>query len=548
METGTTIQETIDNLPYPFYYLIGRPTFPNDQGEQLLNAIYDNLGLAATDGSLLPGTDKGTYSYVLTTSYKSDKKIKGSQYTPITTPMSSLISEQYGWMGLLLTIYVLTKHFDFPLEYERTLQIAIDNGTQVSRNKQETAHGIKLRHYVRPDWDVWAMTKAIEQLLPIKLDTYHIKSHQDKNKKKNDLPYDVQLNIEADQLTKDQYSKPYTNFYKPTLSTTGVIYRDSGGREITNLKQHITTSTHEKPLIEYIKRKRNWTDTTFNKIHWDGLEQCQRQKKNRHRIKCTQMLHNWQHVGRQKIQFGETRSEEYKCPFGCGEEETQMHYIQCPKIIGTTAHRQELKKLQESLRQIQTKDSIYCLITYAALNIGEMDGYTTMEHDATCTAFEEQSEIGWVTFFQGYISRSWETAQYDHDKDVDSNTRLNWTGKLIQHLHGYTKNMWELRNHRVHGETIQEARNITVEKLRRRAMALYDHPDRQYIPFDASFNAFKQPKAHILRKRLQALEIWIDLAEECLRLHREEALKLNMPRCKYKKKIEEYMIPTRHNT
>lgn len=300
-------------------------------------------------------------------------------------------------------------------------------------------------------------------------------------------------------------------------------------------------ATHSPALIEYLKTKRNWSTTTFNDIHWDALELCQRGKKNRNCIKSTQMMHNWQNVGSQKCQFGETRDTEYKCPFGCRQEETQMHYLQCPVLIGSKQHREQITTLQKSMKKLNTIASIYSTITFITLNIRDTSIFTSNE-DSTLAAFDSQTTIGWIAFFQGYISIQWEKVQFEHsDEESPITVKHSWTSKLIGALQEYTNNMWELRNNKIHGATSQETREITLAKLRERATLLYEHSDRQYIPFNASFNAFKRPKEHILRKRLQGLEVWIDVAEECLRLHREEALKINKPRCKYKKSIAEYM-------
>ena len=96
--------------------------------------------------------------------------------------------------------------------------------------------------------------------------------------------------------------------------------------------------------------------------------------------------------------------------------------------------------------------------------------------DTVCTgdwheAFQEQNNIGWHGFFEGFLSPKWAKLQTDsYDQKGKRNTGKRWGCKLIKRLWAILWEFWELRNKNVLDITIagtspeSEALNLQIQQ------------------------------------------------------------------------------------
>ena len=83
----------------------------------------------------------------------------------------------------------------------------------------------------------------------------------------------------------------------------------------------------------------------MSNIEWEGIESMTKSTGPNRRTRLVELLHNRQNVGSQKGKFRDERlkldSENpmtpmegetncHKCPEGCEEEESNLHYFECP--------------------------------------------------------------------------------------------------------------------------------------------------------------------------------------------------------------------------
>ena len=129
-----------------------------------------------------------------------------------------------------------------------------------------------------PDYDIIQAIRKLILTLPIKLDIFHIKGHQDRTKAFEDLTPYAQLNILADKYAEQLHAMPANQigmFPQWIPGTEAALFH--GAQQITaNVPDYLQTAKHAPIMKEYlIKRSQTasrcnsaWTMETYNNIAW----------------------------------------------------------------------------------------------------------------------------------------------------------------------------------------------------------------------------------------------------------------------------------------
>ena len=151
------------------------------------------------------------------------------------------------------------------------------------------------------------------------------------------------------------------------------------------------------------------------------------------------------------------------CPMGCGNEETALHHLSCPKIPGSdlrSINRWMSHNNTASLVQLAIIISLKAGIASEPNPLFLGNAQDPLE-SITSLAHLEQSILGWNQAFKGRLSKKWTAAQskwYNHMRhNHHSKTKFpkNYTGpiwmrKLIAQLIFYNLNRWQIRNEAAH--------------------------------------------------------------------------------------------------
>jgi len=101
---------------------------------------------------------------------------------------------------------------------------------------------------------------------------------------------------------------------------------------------------------------------------------------------------------------------------GCGQQETNMHYLHYTKMTATKLCHKSLQQLQAHLKEMNTAPQITKTIID---NIHHWCDNTTPPQDYSfigvlqqfsthlTAALDNQQDLGWDKFIQGFISTSW---------------------------------------------------------------------------------------------------------------------------------------------
>ena len=151
-----------------------------------------------------------------------------------------------------------------------------------------------------------------------------------------------------------------------------------------------------------------------------------------------------------------------------------------------------------------------------------------IEHDShLAKAIAGQEKIGWQAMCQGYLHKEWASSQRDHYKRQGLNSRYHntkrWTKMLGVILIDYSLDCWERRNHCIHGNSNEDRRNKKLQRLRKQVERIYRmKKELKGTKFASIFSLAKEKRKNM---GVHSTKIWIDMAEESLRLHRENATK-----------------------
>ena len=142
-------------------------------------------------------------------------------------------------------------------------------------------------------------------------------------------------------------------------------------------------------------------------------------------------------------------------------------------------------------------------------------------------AMRGQEKIGWKAMCQGFLHKDWATTQREHYNTLGVNTRyLNigrWKKMMSNILCEYSLECWALRNEKIHGKTAPESRTIKLTNLRKQVRSLYGKKDQ--IRREKNKAIFDMPLKKRLRLGIQSTKLWVGMAEEVLRMDRENATK-----------------------
>ena len=274
-------------------------------------------------------------------------------------------------------------------------------------------------------------------------------------------------------------------------------------------------------------------------IDWIGLEQYLKSLTLHQRITMCKLIHNWQNTGKQKHKFASSSNHKHenkdrktvqlieeqqvllsKCPFGCGECKTDMHYMECKAPIANKSREALIKHLKQKMEKRGLHEAIITLLLkgiqwHRGAEIPTMSGVVEGKVNTLIfDAMEEQSKIGWHNLCRGFISRKWNQAQTEYDKQTKVDTR-DWSRTLVKWILDMSGDMWKERNNALHGNTTGETRG-KVHVMYKRAKVLHTLND-----FDIK-EVFKLPEKKKKRQGVVALETWLRLAEKVLHAGEEE--------------------------
>ena len=250
--------------------------------------------------------------------------------------MSSLTPEQYGLVGGVIAVAVLI-HSYYDTQRKVTVTIWVDNQESLDRAQASFSQKIRLREFQVSDYGVMTVMQQLIRELRQYVDFrfQKVKSHQ--NGEEQDLPFEAILNNKADEYTGYINSIQGPRQVAPVYPSEGLMIRNNEGIKIKDVAAYVKLKIHGEDTKSYLQKKNGWSETTLHLIEWDGLKRYLLKIPLHKRLNMLQLIHNWQHVGKQKLQFEDSKKVTIETQHPIVEKirETQRHDLaQCPFKCG----------------------------------------------------------------------------------------------------------------------------------------------------------------------------------------------------------------------
>jgi hypothetical protein len=228
---------------------MNRGVLTNVPRESIAKAIWEGIAIMGTDGSVRD--QLATYSFVISLSQTNIATCaKGGGFLPITAlyldPYSQLTEAAALFSGLCW-IKALLDRFPNPSNTQPpTLPIPIDNKAIMTDVNRFLSAQTPTFDLLSPDYDILQAIHKIRCTLPIDIEVFHVKAHQDRTKRWDELDPYAQINVLADEQAEKIYHKDPANtgiFPMWVPGTRAALYHDD--RQVTkSIDKYICNAKH----------------------------------------------------------------------------------------------------------------------------------------------------------------------------------------------------------------------------------------------------------------------------------------------------------------
>ena len=323
-----------------------------------------------------------------------------------------------------------------------------------------------------------------------------VKSHQKGSESK--LSFEAKLNNKADELA--VWIK--NTVHGPTPKTTvedgmGICLLNEQGIILKDCQQFVYEKINGDKTKDYLMKKNKWTLETISLIEWTGVQLVLESLPNiQQRIGQVQLMHHWQNIGEQKQLFGRSKKTIHnsdaevqtikdkqicllgKCPFGCGQQEERMHFMECGNTIAMKKRKLLIDKVRTTMEHYDVHESIKMYLLWGVKwNPGKpvpslitVGSRSVDKHIQK--AYTEQTTIGWKNVQRGFLSKNWSLAQEVYDRQKQRQPK-SWNKLFVKWMMDISWEMWKERNQALHGQNIQEGQQKRLNMLRELVTTLY---------------------------------------------------------------------------
>jgi hypothetical protein len=222
----------------------------------IAQAIWDGLAILGTDGSVKNET--ASYSWILsTTTDNINPDVLGGGLLPPPATYTNHYSKRPEaaalFAGLSWIYDLLHQHPDNNPDSGPTpaLPIPIDSKSVLDDLKRPINQQTPTYQLLSPDYDIIQAIRTIIDDMPIKLDIFHVKSHQDRQKPYDELTPYAQINIQADHHANNLHDiAPHLTGLFPTWipGTKAALFRDNC--QVTKALPKYIRTAHHTPIMK----------------------------------------------------------------------------------------------------------------------------------------------------------------------------------------------------------------------------------------------------------------------------------------------------------
>jgi hypothetical protein len=515
-------QQWYERAPQEWNHLVGTITLR--QSEETIAQLIDGKTKfeLASDGGHDPASGISTFGWVATINRTIIANGRGpAQAHP--TMAESFRSEGYGIASAGLFIRNLVKRFNIkPTQHSWFLYV--DNKSMIQRLQGYEEHDSISRWNLRSDEDIAKVAHTLLKTVPIRIK--HIKSHQDANRKQNELSFEAELNILADK----EATRQRTTMEKPASSVQniGTAQLQIGNMAVTRDSQRWLMQTAGRiPIEQYYRERHNWSRATFDDIGWDTQLVVLRQYTQEDQTRVIKFVHGWLPTQHRKHKEGAATSPQCKlCKAQC---ENNIHLFLC--------NHQNMTKIQTAVSThllASTQDHGHSELNNI-IDIGLTEStvrpswtpdmkYISMDLNKSIA---EQNRIGWQQVYYGRISKKLINFMDQHYQQLPVNhlkyTGERWARALIKKIWDTMLQLWKERNDQIH--QVDKGKQVENQKqrLERRIARCYEYSNN--LTATERLRWFSDTRTEIMLQDTRYLEAWVRTVERIISITKRERKK-----------------------
>jgi hypothetical protein len=477
--------------------------------EEITNTRDVSIELASDGGAR---DDLGSFGWTIAYNKTTLWKCKGPTFG--LSP-GSFRAESYGMISALLFLRTYLIHYETQHDHNKDMRFYCDGSYLLKRIEiTQTRSWHNPTACLASDYDLESGIVELLNELPIKFQFIHVKCHQDKDTEIHLLPWEAQMNVQADHLATDyldNYAEPSKIIpFIPTVQANITIKGETITRRFAN---RLRLTANSPDMRNRLITRNNWTEHIFQSIHWDTPGKALATLEHSTRIFITKFAHEHLPTRRHMKRIGEAESDQ--CPSCRNTTETSWHILNCANRTEwcNTLH----KHLSDVLYVNKTQPDLAIILMQGVREAIKYPNYqmeeSNREHRFTILV-QAQNLIGWNHILKGRFSHHWIQCQQAHiylDPDTDSKKQSGeiWLKRILNCMWTNLWQVWLIRNDDLHGRDRQQREKKCIEKLTPRIVALYDKADTVLA---ADKDIFAIPIDTQLTFPSGELKAWITLA------------------------------------
>ena len=312
-----------------------------------------------------------------------------------------------------------------------------------------------------------------------------VKGHQDNERSYDDLPRDARLNVDVDILATEYFKvtdKTPPRKHTDHLPSQQISLTINGKRFPANWDSNLRWSINGSYMKQYLLTKNDWSETIWGTIDFTMVRAYMNHKSSTDRTKWFKYMHNLQAVGTRKQMMTGARSDIRIDMCACCQlhSESQQHMILCESNPKRGEALAELHSGGSKYREHHRFTTIFtdCVEQWLLDPTKTPSSQSTANmvltnhseilqpHMVTILqeAIREQTAIGWLHVFHGYVAKKWRTLASSHminplatPQTSDGNRRM---GTVLQRIQAFLSLIWTGRNEALHRNDHDDVRRF----------------------------------------------------------------------------------------
>ena len=303
--------------------------------------------------------------------------------------------------------------------------------------------------------DVLSALLLTRDLLPIRIETQHVKAHQDNKSPLHLLSPEAQVNVEMDLRAKELLSTLHTcPSPKPTISSHPLSFPACKWNNKTidhNVSNQLYYEITRKNIINYWIERKQITLKSVDKIDFE----CMQLSSKIMPLYLKRFMTKWsvECLATGKNMKRWAMHHKGYCPFCTHHTEDTNHILLCQDAQALKMWNKNLDTLFSKLGKLQTCPQLLYAMREDLTAWRSHQPYPAVdEYPLTVqAAVLNQCIIGWKQFCKGIVSQSWSehmTTYYAAKGNFPSSD--TWKKKFGKMVWEFTYSVWEERNSQLH--------------------------------------------------------------------------------------------------